>query len=87
MPLYEVELLADGFREVRLSDRRLTVGETVAIGSRHWVVEKEVATDAAESRFRCREPQADRAANGRARRLKRTSKRLDGVAEGPRAGS
>jgi hypothetical protein len=60
MPLYEVELRGET-TENRLTDHRLDVGQTLRIGSRHWmVVEAAAARDAArELRFICVEARFD----------------------------
>lgn len=38
MPLYEVLLRTEGREEIRLTDRAYTVGQTLTIGNRTWVV-------------------------------------------------
>jgi hypothetical protein len=38
MPLYEVVLRKDGREEVRLTDRRYEVGQTIEIGNQTWRV-------------------------------------------------
>ena len=41
MPLYEVHLRRDDEHETRLTDRKLTIGERLAIGEEQWIVEAE----------------------------------------------
>src|SRR5438270_13300649 len=53
MPLYEV-LLRDGYDETRLTDTPLTVGETITMLGREWmVVSEEPAQDGIAGRFGC----------------------------------
>ena len=54
MPLYEVLLLLDT-PEIRLTDRSLRIGETLAIGEQSWLVEDEAAPEREDAltRFVC----------------------------------
>jgi hypothetical protein len=55
MPLYEVVLLWDDDDETRLTDRELTIGETLEIGAERWIVEREEPAERREvaMRFVC----------------------------------
>jgi hypothetical protein len=52
MPLYEVLLIRDDEHESRLTDRALSVGETVLIGEQLWVVQSETAPERADAAAR-----------------------------------
>jgi hypothetical protein len=49
MPLYEVLLIRDDEQETRLTDRALSVGETVLIGEQSWLVQSETAPERADA--------------------------------------
>jgi hypothetical protein len=52
MPLYEVLLRTEGREEIRLTDRAYTVGQTLMIGNRTWVVsEVRPGTERSPRRF------------------------------------
>jgi hypothetical protein len=52
MPLYEVLLIRDDERETRLTDRALSVGETVLIAEQSWLVQSETAPERADAAAR-----------------------------------
>jgi hypothetical protein len=52
MPLYEVLLIRDDEQETRLTDRALSVGETVAIADQSWLVQSETAAERADAAAR-----------------------------------
>jgi hypothetical protein len=52
MPLYEVLLIRDDEEETRLTDRALSVGETVLIGEQSWLVQNEAAPERADAATR-----------------------------------
>ncbi len=49
MPLYEVLLIRQHDRETRLTDRAMSIGETVSIGQEHWLVDREATPDRADA--------------------------------------
>lgn len=54
MPLFEIVLVRDGSTEVRLTDQRTRVGDTIQINDQDWVVARRVSASAhAEARFEC----------------------------------
>jgi hypothetical protein len=58
MPLYEVLLLRDDEPELRLTDRALTIGETLPIGEERWLVQREEPPERADAtaRYVCVRP-------------------------------
>jgi hypothetical protein len=52
MPLYEVLLIRDDEQETRLTDRALSVGETVLIAEQSWLVQNETAPEGAHAAAR-----------------------------------
>jgi hypothetical protein len=52
VPLYEVLLMRDDEQETRLTDRALSVGETVFMGEQTWLVQSETAPERADAAAR-----------------------------------
>jgi len=52
MPLYEVVLLRDDDDETRLTDRDLTIGETLEIGEERWIVAREEPAERGDAAMR-----------------------------------
>ena len=78
MPLYEIVLRrADGTDEVRVTDRRPAVGETLRIGNRSWqvVLERDPADVRATARFLCELTREQRARTRAAREQDATMRR------------